>query len=77
MNQSINTGAGEAGAANFIKNKMKKENHGCNFWQHDTLPLCYTAKSDNNIVRTLSNFHTPPIVHGEDGVNNEKKKKGS
>ena len=69
----INTGAGEACAADFIKNTMKKGTYDCNFWQHDTLPFCYAAWSDNNIVRTLSNFHTPKIVDGVNGVKRRKR----
>jgi len=33
-------------------------------WQHDSLPLCVAAWSDNNIVKTLSNFHSPVIEEG-------------
>ena len=43
-----------------------KETHETSMWQHNTLPLVFTAWADNAIVKTLSNFHFPVII--QDGV---------
>ena len=32
--------------------------------QHEDLPLTYACWGDNNIVKTLSNFHSPEIIAG-------------
>ena len=35
-------------------------------WQHNTLPLVFSAWADNAVVKTLSNFHSPVTI--KDGV---------
>ena len=52
-------------------NSMKKCTCETNFFQHDTEPLCYAMWSDNNIVRTLPNFHSPIIL--ENGLWRKRK----
>ena len=32
-------------------------------WQHNTQPLVTAVWSDNNLVKTLSNYHQPQIIH--------------
>ena len=39
--------------------------------QHEDLPLTYACWGDNNIVKTLSNFHSPEIIVG--GLKQKKK----
>ena len=58
------TGAGKEAKA---KNKtMKKGSYDSVLYQHDSEPLVYAMWTDNNIVRTLSNFHPPFII--ESGI---------
>ena len=45
------------------KKAMKKNMNGSLMWQHGNEPLCYSTWFDNNFARTLSNFHTPKVVH--------------
>ena len=33
-------------------------------WQHNRESMCYGIWSDNNLVRTPSNFHSPKVVEG-------------
>ena len=40
------------------KKAIKKNMYEAVIWQHDPEPLCNSIWSDNNFVRTLSNFHT-------------------
>ena len=47
-----------------VINDMEKRTYESAMWQHDSLPLCVAAWSDNNIVKTLSNFHSPVISEG-------------
>ena len=35
-------------------------------WQHNNLPLVFAAWSDNAVIKSLSNFHSPIII--EDGI---------
>ena len=58
--QSNRTGAGDGGAKKCIDD-MVAGTYDCNFWQHKTQDLVYAAWSDNSIVKTLSNFHSPAI----------------
>ena len=47
--------------------KMKIGTYEYVLFQHKTMPLCFTVLSDNNLVKTLSNYHTPtilPLVRG-------------
>ena len=46
--------------------KKRKGSHETNMWQHNNLPLVFAAWSDNAVVKSLSNFHSPIII--EDGV---------
>ena len=47
-----------------VINDMEKRSYESAMWQHDSLPLCVAAWLDNNIVKTLSNFHSPVIKQG-------------
>ena len=58
--QTNRTGADCAGTCK----KMKKGTHETVMWQHKELPLVFAAWSDNNIVKTLSNCHSPIILEG-------------
>ena len=40
--------------------KMKK--HKSNMWQHNELPLVSAVRSDNIVVKSLSNYHSPIII---------------
>ena len=44
----------------------RKGTHESSMWQHNKLPLVFTAWTDNAIVKNLSNFHSPVII--QDGV---------
>ena len=46
--------------------KTKKGTHKMVMWQHNTLPLVFTAWADNTIVKSLSDCHSPIII--QDGV---------
>ena len=59
--QSNRTGAGDGGAKKCIEHDMVAGTYDCNFWQHKTQDLVFAAWSDNSIVKTLSNFHSPEI----------------
>ena len=48
------------------KETLKKNIYEALMWQHDTKALCYAIWFDNNLVRTLFNFHTPKLV--ESGI---------
>jgi len=56
------------------KASMRKCTYESIIFQHDSEELVLAMWSDNNIVRTLSNFHSPDIV--EDGLNRKKKVDG-
>ena len=43
---------------------LKPNTHESLFCQHKTEPLLHAVWSDNNIVKTLSNFHSPVIEVG-------------
>ena len=55
--------------------KMKKNTYEAVMWQHDDEPLCYAIWSDNNLVQTLSNFHTPKVVDA--GVKRKRRVQGT
>jgi hypothetical protein len=42
------------------------------FFQHNTHPLVYAMWADNNIVKTLSNFHLPIVLAEGEGVLRKK-----
>ena len=42
--------------------KKRKGSHETNMWQHNELPLVFAAWSNNAVVKSLSNFHTPIII---------------
>ena len=44
------------------KKLLSKNTYEIVMWQHNTESLCYAIWSDNNLVRTLSNFHSPKVV---------------
>ena len=58
---------------NEEKNKMKVGSYECVCFQHDTMPLCFAMWADNNIVKTLSNYHSPTILPEGSGVMRKKK----
>ncbi len=72
--QSDQTGA--VPAAKEAKAKMKPGTYESVLFQHRDKPLCYAMWSDNNIVKTLSNFHKPEILQVGDGVLRRKKVDG-
>ena len=43
-------------------NMMEKENQELHLWQHNNLPLVFSTWSDNNVVKSLYNFHPPVII---------------
>ena len=55
MAQSNRTGAN---VKNII-DKLKIGTYESHFWQHESLNLLFAASSDNAIVKTLSNHHSP------------------
>ena len=54
--------------AKEIVKKMKVGTYESKIFQHKTKPLCFASWSDNNIVKTLSNFHSPTILNTKKGV---------
>ena len=52
---------------------LKKGTYKSLVFQHKTKPLVYALWSDNNIVKTLSNFHTPEILPVGDGLKRKKR----
>ena len=59
------TGVNAKATVDFMKAK-RKGTHTTAMWQHNTLPLVFSAWADNAIVKMLSNFHSPVII--KDGV---------
>ncbi|KAL7526484.1 hypothetical protein ACHAXR_001514 [Thalassiosira sp. AJA248-18] len=51
-----------------VKKNMTVGSYHSELFQHLTLPLSYTMWGDNNIVKTLSNFHTPEVLPAGEGV---------
>jgi hypothetical protein len=63
------------GAETKAKKKgMKNCTYESVMFQHDNLPLVVALWADNNIVRTMSNFHSPEII--EDGLMRRKRING-
>ena len=56
------------------KKAMKKNMYEAVMWKHRTEPLCYAIWFGNNLVRTLSNFHTPKVV--DEGIKRRRKING-
>ncbi len=48
--------------------RMKKGTYKSICWQHKMRPLCFLVWSDNALVKTLSNFHSPEILEVGLGV---------
>ena len=55
---------------------MKAGTYESEIWQHKTLDLVYAMWSDNNIVKTLSNFHSPNVLPAGDGVRRKRRVDG-
>ena len=47
--------------------------YDCALLQHKTMPLCFEMWAENNIFKTLSNYHSPTILSAEDDVMRMKK----
>jgi hypothetical protein len=58
--QSNRTGAGKMASQDLLN--MEAGSYESIFYQHKTENLTYAVWSDNNFVKTLSNFHTPAIA---------------
>ena len=41
---------------------IKRKTYEYKMWQHNTQPLVAAVWSDNNLVKTLSNYHQPQII---------------
>jgi hypothetical protein len=54
-------------------NRMKRGTYESVCFQHRTKPLCFAIWSDNNLVKTLSNFHPPTILAKGAGVLRKKR----
>ncbi|KAL7527939.1 hypothetical protein ACHAWF_002369 [Thalassiosira exigua] len=70
--QSNRTGADVTEA----KNALVRGTYESKMFQHLTKPLVYALWSDNNIVKTLSNFQSPKILAAGQGVLRKKKVDG-
>ena len=55
------------------RKRMKVGTYECVFYQHNELPLCVALWADNNIVTTLSNFHSPTVLQEGEGMLHRKK----
>ena len=45
--------------------RLLKNSYKTSIWQqHNSKCLCYKCLADNNLVYTLSNFHSPKVVEG-------------
>ena len=51
---------------------MQKNSYKAVMWQQNTESLSYDICSDNNLVQTLSNLHTPKEVE-EGGIKGKRK----
>ena len=73
--QANQTGA-PMGASVKGPQSIKKKTYEYKMWQHNAQSLVATVWSDNNLVKTLSNYHEPQIVPagmtrrkiGDDGI---------
>ena len=64
--QSDRSGGGYASKQD--KRGMKVGTYESIIYQHRVLNLCYAMWSDNNIVKTLSNFHSPEVLDVGSGM---------
>ena len=53
--------------------KMKVGTYKSKIFQYKTKPLCFAEWSDNNIAKTLSNFHSPTILNEKKGIWRKKR----
>jgi len=53
--------------------KIKLNTYESMSFQHNTMLLCFSGWADNNIVKTLSNYHTRTILPEGSGVLRKKK----
>jgi len=65
------TGAGVLAKADIDGKTIETGTYESLFYQHSTSPLTYSIWSDNNLVKTLSNFHKAEVV--VNGLNRKKK----
>ena len=72
--QSDRTGACEA--AKEEKKGMKEGTYESVLFQHKDKPLTYTMWADNNIMKTLSNFHAPGILPVGRGLKRRRRVEG-
>ena len=56
------------------KKGMRKGTYDSIMYQHNDEELVLAMWSDNNIVRSLSNFHSPKVI--QDGLNCKRKVNG-
>ena len=59
-----------------IKKAMKIGTYQSEIFQHKDLPLVFAMWSDNNIVKNLSNFHSPQILPAGSAVRRKRKVDG-
>ena len=59
--QVNHTGADAKATCDTMK-ATRKETHESSMWQHNTLPLIFTAWADNTIVKMLNSYHSPVII---------------
>ena len=45
-----------------VKTYMVIGRYDCALFQHRTMPICFAMWDDNNIVKTLSNYHSSKIL---------------
>jgi hypothetical protein len=57
-------GASPLGKAACKAKEIEINTHESLLYQHNTKPLSYAVRGDNNFVKTLSNFHSPAILKG-------------
>ncbi|KAL7527968.1 hypothetical protein ACHAXR_007787 [Thalassiosira sp. AJA248-18] len=62
--------------AKEIRKNMTVGTYESEMFQHITKPLSYTMWSDNNIVKILSNFHTPEVLVAAEGVRRKRRVDG-
>jgi hypothetical protein len=70
--QSNRTGADVKDWLNSPNLKIGSYESVC--WQHNLMPLCYSMWADNNIVKTLSNYHRPERI--KDALRRKRKING-
>ncbi len=69
MSQMNRTGA----AVKENVKDMKRGTYESLCFQHKMHPLCFVVWSDNNLVKNLSNFHSPTILQAPHGVMRKKR----